>query len=174
MYYLPAADLFTQCSNYFSQVCSSRYFVFCRLCLVSLCSTANFKIKYFKPVAVHLEVSISSVPVEFGCDTKMLLSVLFMEIPLFLMYLPLWQEVFWVCGWILVLIYGHLSVVCSHLFRKKINGLISHPKLKQVCVWILKIYVNVQKNLHLRKQGDMPEQTAICFHKLFWQWICYM
>lgn len=50
---------------------------------MSLCSTVNFKIKYFKPVAVHLEVSISSVPVEFGCDTKMLLSVLLMEIPVF-------------------------------------------------------------------------------------------
>lgn len=56
---------------------------------MSLCSTVNFKIKYFKPVAVHLEVSISSVPVEFGCDTKMFMSVPFMEILLFLMYLPL-------------------------------------------------------------------------------------
>lgn len=45
--------------------------------------------KYFKPVSVHLGMSISSVPVEFGCDTKMLLSVLFMEIPLVLVYLAL-------------------------------------------------------------------------------------
>lgn len=71
MYYLPAADLFIQCSNYFSQVCSSRYFVFCRFCLGSLFSAVSFKIKYFKQVSVHLEIPISSVPAEFGCDTKM-------------------------------------------------------------------------------------------------------
>lgn len=39
-------------------------------------------------ISVHLEVSMSSVPVEFGCDIKMLLAVLFVEIPLVLMYLP--------------------------------------------------------------------------------------
>lgn len=141
---------------------------FCRLCLGSLFSIVSFKIKYFKPVSVHLGMFISSVPVEFGRDTKMLLSVLFMEIPLFLMYLASWQEAFWVRGWILLfrLIYGRLGADSCHLFRKKFNGLISHPRAKQASVRILKIYVDVQKNFHLRKQGDLPEQTAIHFRIL--------
>lgn len=64
----------SQCSNYFRLICSSRHFVFWRLCLGSLFSTVSFKIKYFKPVSVHLGMPISSVPIEFGCDTKMFLS----------------------------------------------------------------------------------------------------
>lgn len=91
-----------------------------------------------------------------------------MEIPLFLMYLALWQEAFQVRGWTLLfrLIYGPLSAVSYHLFRKKCNGLISQPRAKQASVRILKIYVNVQHNFHLRKQGDLPEQLfafANCF-----------
>jgi len=63
--------------------------IFCSLCLGSLFSKESFKIKYFKPVSVHLGMPMNVVPVEFGCDAKMLLSVAFMEILLFLMYLPL-------------------------------------------------------------------------------------
>lgn len=102
--------------------------------------------------------------------------VLFMEIPLCLMYLALWQEAFQVRGWTLLfrLIYGLLSAVSYHLFRKKFNGLISQPRAKQASVRILKIYVNVQHNFHLRKQGDLPEQAALCFCKLFQLWICYL
>lgn len=88
MYYLPAADRFIQCSNYFSQVCSSRYFVFCRFCLGSLFSTVSFKIKYFKQVSVHLEIPISSVPAEFGCDTKM---------PLYCSWKYLCFKCIWLC-----------------------------------------------------------------------------
>lgn len=176
MYYLPAADLFTQGSNYFSQGCSSRCFVFCWLCLGSLFSTVSFKMKYFKPVSVHLGMSISSVPVEFGCDTKMLLSVLFMEIPLVLVYLALWQEAFQVCGRILLLglIHGCLGAVSCHLFRKKIMAWSCIQEPKQASVRILRIYVNVQKSFQLRKQGDLPERTAICYCRLFQQWICYV
>lgn len=93
-----------------------------------------------------------------------------MEIPLFLMYLALWQEAFQVCGWTLLfrLIYGLLSAVSYHLFRKKCNVLISQPRAKQASVRILKIYVHVQHNL--RKQGDLPEQPfafANCFSSGF-------
>lgn len=99
-----------------------------------------------------------------------------MEIPLCLMCLALWQEAFQVRGWTLLfrLIYGLLSAVSYHLFRKKFNGLISQPRAKQASVRILKIYVNVQHNFHLRKQGDLPEQAALCFCKLFQLWICYL
>lgn len=58
--------------------------------------------------------------------------------------------------------------------KKKNKGLILHPKAKQASVRILRIYVNVQKSFQLRKQGDLPEQTVICYRKLFQQWICYM
>lgn len=95
-----------------------------------------------------------------------------------LMYLASWQEAFPVCGRILLLrlIYGCLGAVSCHLFRgkKKNKGLILHPKAKQASVRILRIYVNVQKSFQLRKQGDLPEQTVICYRKLFQQWICYM
>lgn len=101
--------------------------------------------------------------------------VLFMEIPLFLMCLALWQEAFQVHSWTLLfrLIYGLLSAVSCHLFRKKCNGLISQPRARQASVRMLKIYVSVQHNFHLRKQGDLPEQAAVRFCKLFQLWNCY-
>lgn len=108
--------------------------------------------------------------------------VLFMEIPLFLMYLALWQEAFQVRGWTLLfrLIYGLLSAVSYHLFRKKCNSLISQPRAKQASVRILKIYVNVQHSFtwgsKVTCQSRQLFAFANCFssgfvtHRVFLSW----